>query len=108
MIQIMYVELKPAITDGLNILPSNCVALFRDNLEGGLKPIRFIQVHQLRSEVSAGCCLYIVRHDQAIWCAFRQKPDKGNLLYSVDLHRKPQKFLVQRVDREIDGPCRKR
>ena len=73
-------------------------------MEGRPKSIRTIKIHQAGREVSTRRGLDVVRHDQAIRCAVRPKPDERHPLNATGFHRESKKRFVKGIHREVHWP----
>src|SRR5438128_12437365 len=106
MVQVVDVDLEPAISDLLEEALGDGVSFLRYDLEGGLDPRRIIQIHPLRAEIPASQLFDIVGHDCAACRTIRPRPDHR---YSVNpwcLHRQRQPPLEDPLPCSIDRPVR--
>src|SRR5438445_8362581 len=107
MVQVVDVDLEPAISDLLEEALGDWVAFLRHDLEGGLDPRRIIQIHHVRAEIPAGPLFDIVGHDGAACRAIRPKPDERYSVNPLCLHRQGQQPLEDPLHCSIDWPVRK-
>src|SRR5256712_2152020 len=107
MVQVVDVDLEPAISDLLEEALGDGVAFLRYDLEGGLDPRRIIQIHHLRAEIPASQLLDIVGHDCAAFRTIRPKPDERYSVNPLCLHRQGQQPLEDTLHCSIDRPVRK-
>ena len=87
MVQVVDVDLEPAISDLLEEALGDGVSFLRYDLEGGLDPRRIIQIHHLRAEIPASQLFDIVGHDCAACRTIRPKPDERHAVNPLCLHR---------------------
>src|SRR5205807_4248344 len=107
MVQVVDVDLEPAIADLLEETFGDWVSFLRHDLEGGLDPRRIIQIHHVRAEIPAGRLFDIVGHDGAACRAIRPKPDERYSVNPLCLHGQSQQPLEDPLHCSIDRPVRK-
>ena len=83
----MNVKFEAAASNFAHKAVRNLVALLGHDLEGGPEPVRNVDIHESRREITARRCFHVVGQDEAPGCPLRPEPDEGNSVTALGPHR---------------------
>src|ERR1700722_16957321 len=107
-VKILNINFEAALANRLKESFGDPVPPLRHNLKRRLNAERFIDTHQLGTEIPSFFSLDIVSHCYTALTAIWPEPDKWNFVDALSAHRQQQQAFAQILHGRVHRPTRKR